>query len=43
MPTFGAVTDIVVILHGTGPVGRDLECGIRSQPQDFQVSYNDLA
>lgn len=43
MPTFGDATDIVVILYGAGPDGRDVASGIRTQPQDFQVSYNEPA
>ncbi len=42
-PNVGDLTNIVVILHGTGPEGRDLESGILSQPQDFSVSYNEPA
>lgn len=43
MPAFSDLTDIVIILMGTGPEGRDLESGIRTVPQDFQVSYNEPA
>lgn len=42
-PTFGDLTDIVIILYGAGPDGRDTISGIRTQPQDFSVSYNEPA